>query len=239
MRTKVLLCAAALAASLASSMAQNVYSINVVGYVNVTLPAGKNYIVANPLDATMGGTVANGNTVSNLFDANTVSPIAVNDSVFSYNAAAGNYNTPIAYKTLGGAKWTGGTGPTTVINPGTSMVFANASASDAVVTFVGQVVQGPYTVATIPAKLGALLGSPVPIGGDITNSTTALGLVPTVNDAVLTFNSASGNYNSPSAWKTLGGKKWSPSITINPGQGFLYQNASASANVWTSNFTVQ
>jgi len=119
------------------------------------------------------------------------------------------------------------------------MIFANASASPAVITFAGQVVQGAYTVATVPAHLGALLGSPVPIGGDITNATTALGLVPTLNDAVVTFNGASGNYNSPSSWKTLGGKKWSPSITINPGQGFLYQNAGNAANTWVSNFTVQ
>jgi hypothetical protein len=38
MRTKTLLVAAVLAAGLATSMAQNVYSLNVVGYYNVTIP---------------------------------------------------------------------------------------------------------------------------------------------------------------------------------------------------------
>jgi len=52
MRTKVLLCAVALAASLASSMAQNVYSLNVVGYYNVTVPAGQFTLIANQLNTT-------------------------------------------------------------------------------------------------------------------------------------------------------------------------------------------
>src|SRR5262245_22309005 len=51
MRTKALLAAALLAAGVATSMAQssNVYSLNIVGYVNVSAPAG-NTILANPLD---------------------------------------------------------------------------------------------------------------------------------------------------------------------------------------------
>src|SRR5437763_128751 len=47
--TKVLLCAAALAAGVVSSMAQNVYSLNVVGYVNKTFTSGNYTLVANPL----------------------------------------------------------------------------------------------------------------------------------------------------------------------------------------------
>ena len=60
MRTKVLLCAAALAASLASSMAQNVYSLNVVGYYNVTIPQNGLYMIANQLNTT-------NNTLDNVF----------------------------------------------------------------------------------------------------------------------------------------------------------------------------
>src|SRR6266446_1325324 len=55
MRTKTLLAAAAmLAAGLASSMAQsNVYSLNVVGYVNKVMPSGGKYImISNPLNTT-------------------------------------------------------------------------------------------------------------------------------------------------------------------------------------------
>src|SRR5215813_4784313 len=56
MRTKALLCAAALAAGAVSSMAQsNVYSLNVVGYVNVPIAgagAGKFTFIANQLNTT-------------------------------------------------------------------------------------------------------------------------------------------------------------------------------------------
>src|SRR5437879_6035335 len=51
MRTKALLCCAALAAGLATSaVAQsNVFSLNIVGYVNTPLTTGFN-LIANPLD---------------------------------------------------------------------------------------------------------------------------------------------------------------------------------------------
>src|SRR5271166_2726177 len=53
MRTKTLLCMAALAAGVATSMAQsNVYSLNVVGYVNYPFTLGNYTLVSNPLDNT-------------------------------------------------------------------------------------------------------------------------------------------------------------------------------------------
>jgi hypothetical protein len=54
MRTKTLVCAAALAAGLATSaLAQsNVYSLNVVGYYNVTVPANTFVLVGNQLNTT-------------------------------------------------------------------------------------------------------------------------------------------------------------------------------------------
>src|ERR1700735_871929 len=60
MRTKTLLLTAALvAAGVASSMAQsNVYSLNVVGYVNVTVSPGYN-LVTTPLDDGAGDLLTN------------------------------------------------------------------------------------------------------------------------------------------------------------------------------------
>ena len=52
--------AAALAAGVISSQAQTVYSQNVVGYVNVSIPAGKLQMVANQLDT-------GSNTLDNVF----------------------------------------------------------------------------------------------------------------------------------------------------------------------------
>lgn len=51
MRTKTLLLTAALcAAGIATSLAQTVYSVNAVGYVNLTIPVGYS-MIANPLNA--------------------------------------------------------------------------------------------------------------------------------------------------------------------------------------------
>src|SRR5436305_926182 len=53
MRTKTLLCAAALAAGALTSMAQsNVYSLNVVGYYNLPLGANQKLMIANQLNTT-------------------------------------------------------------------------------------------------------------------------------------------------------------------------------------------
>jgi archaellum component FlaG (FlaF/FlaG flagellin family) len=233
MRTKVLLCAAAMAASLASSMAQNVYSLNVVGYVNVTLPAHQFSIVANPLDATLGGTVAGGNDLTNLFSATTMTGLAGGSTISTFVPSLNDYSAPITYSALS-KKW----GSTIPMPPGVGVLFLNNGAADAVVTFTGQVEQGTYNVASMASHTFNMVGSPVPIGGDVTNSTTVVGLAPGGGDTVSTFNSTANDFSAPSTWSALS-KKWSPTTTIAPGQGFLYLNNAATANNWVSNFTVQ
>ena len=98
--------AAALAASLASSMAQNVYSLNVVGYVNVTLPSHQFTAVANPLDASMGGTVATGNDITNLFNISTTPGLANGSTLAQFNSALSDYSASISYVALS-KKWGG------------------------------------------------------------------------------------------------------------------------------------
>ena len=122
--------------------------------------------------------------------------------------------------------------------PGKAALYYNAGASPTVVTFTGQVPQGTYNVATLNSLQFSLVGSPIPIGGDITNS--LVGLVPANGDTVATFNSAANNWNASSSYVGLS-KKWgsTASSTIGVGQGFLYYNASGSAKNWVSNFTVQ
>ena len=124
--------------------------------------------------------------------------------------------------------------------PGKAALFSNNGAADTVVTFTGQVPQGTYNVATLGSHQFSLVGSPIPIGGNITNSTTAVGLLPSNGDTIATFSSALNNYNAVTKWSGIT-KKWSTtaSSTIGVGQGFLYYNNGASANNWTSNFTVQ
>ena len=234
MRTKALLIAAALAARLASSMAQNVYSLNVVGYVNVTCKSKQFTGIANPLDASMGGTIATGNDMTNLLNIGTAPLLANNSTIAQFSSALNDYSAPVGYTALS-KKW----GSNFSMPPGKGALFYNNGNSDTVVTFTGQVPQGTYSVATLGSKQFSLVGSPIPIGGNITNSTTVVGLLPANNDTVATFNSSLNDWNAPSGYTALS-KKWgnTASATIGVGQAFLYYNNANTANSWVSNFTV-
>src|SRR5260370_42625696 len=94
MRTKALLCAAALAAGAVTSMAQsNVYSLNVVGYVNKSFQNGFFTLVCNPLD---DGTNTLGSILQNPPD---------NTQVFRWSVAAQDLSPTISTYSAAQAKW--------------------------------------------------------------------------------------------------------------------------------------
>ncbi|MEW6160390.1 MAG: hypothetical protein AB1813_23390 [Verrucomicrobiota bacterium] len=117
MRTKTLLLTAALsAAGLATSMAQ-VYSVNAVGYIKLTLPAGFT-MVANQL-----------NNADNKL--NTLFPGAgFGDTVFKFNPASG-FESSVFF-----GEWS----PNLTLNPGEGAFYQAGAASEAVL--VGEVPQG-------------------------------------------------------------------------------------------------
>jgi hypothetical protein len=162
MRKTLLIAAAALAASVISSQAQ-VYSQNIVGYVNTPVLNGYNAL-ATPLDA------SGGNSITNLIPAIVAGTY---DGSYLYVWAGTSYTTYYVDSTLGGIADAGdnnGVVPP-VINPGTGFFFASAVASNSV-TFAGTVhvdgagastnVVGVTTNALSGLKL---FGSTLPIGG--------------------------------------------------------------------------
>jgi hypothetical protein len=142
MRTKTaLLTAAALAAGVVASMAQNVYSVNVVGYVNKVIAPGFQ-MIANPLNA---GTNTLANVIPN--PPNGANFLRWNGSSFdTYTFFFGAWDNPDA--TL--APGEGG-----FINTDTQ--FTN--------TFVGEVMQGSLSNA-IPAGF-SIVSSQVPQSGNV------------------------------------------------------------------------
>jgi len=156
MRTKALLAAATmLAAGLATSLAQsNVYSLNVVGYVNKPLTAGFN-LIANPLN---NGT----NSLSSLFPS-----AGFGDTVFTYNPAGGTFTSSL---------YLGSWDPNLVIAPGQGFWYgANAAMTN---TFVGEVMQGSLTN---PIPLGfSLKSSQVPQADTLGNLNFPAGFGDTV-----------------------------------------------------------
>src|SRR5690242_13533819 len=99
MRTKALLGLAALAASAMGAYASNVYSLNVVGYINTTLHEGGN-VVAPQLD--LDGTGLN-NTVAGIFSSN----LPVNTKVYKWGGASWGAAANFGKDKSGNLVWSG------------------------------------------------------------------------------------------------------------------------------------
>jgi hypothetical protein len=228
MRTKTLLiAAAALVAGVISSEAQTVYSVNVVGYVNVPLVEGFN-LVSTPLDSDGTGT---NNTVIGLF----TNTLPVNSSVFVYNGAGYDIATYAANKAHTATNWTANPS----INPGkgywVSIPAGAYSGASSNFISVGTVLQGSLTNANIPGPGYTIVSSQVPITGAVQ---TNLNYIPTVNDSVFIYNGAGYDIYTYAANKAHTATNWSPSQpSITVGQGFWLNSQTGAP--WTNNFIVQ
>ncbi len=145
MRTKtLLLAAAAFAVGIGASVAQTVYSVNAVGYVNVNLKTGYN-LISNPLNGTNN-------------NLNTIIPVAPDNSLaIRWNPATQSFGGSDTYFDLGNPADNGWydqafAKTATTIAPGEGFfIFIPSPANDYVLTFVGEVPQGNLTNA-IPAN---------------------------------------------------------------------------------------
>ena len=159
MRTKALLGLAALAVGLSTSVAQNVYSLNVVGYVNVSLQANKLSFLSLPL------TPVDGNfNITNTIKLDDSQDFA---SLFRWAGTQWDPTVPAWIGTdLGGSGWS----PDMVISNGVG--FFIAASANSTLTFVGQVPQGALAY-NIPAGLSTIANQ-VPVstnfpGADVGN----------------------------------------------------------------------
>lgn len=207
-------------------MAQNVYSLNVVGYINLSFTNGYN-LIANQLD--VDGTLTN-NTLSTVFPTNL--PNLTKVSVFNPATASFNSSTWSA----SGLKWSGTAAAQALVNAGLApgagaFVFIPAAATlPQGITLVGNVVQGTHV---LPIQLGLQNVSFVaPISGGIQ---TVLGYSPTKLDKVQQFSPASQSYVS----RTWSGTAWSGGVepTLAVGES-VFINSKAATN-WSQTFTVQ
>ena len=142
MRTKALLSLSAIAASTVAAMAQsNVYSLNIVGYATVTIPAGYS-ILANPLST---GATNGANEIMTPIDG---------EQILTWNQATAGYNSVSYLSAFGG--WVddqlAAANPPS-LPPGVGFYFKNPNAATNI-TFAGQVVPNPGStnVTTWPAS---------------------------------------------------------------------------------------
>lgn len=213
MRTKVLLCLAALAAGVATSSAQ-VYSLNVVGYINVTVPANQYVLIANQLNNTPDNTIAN--VLANAQAGAIFQKLSGTLAAYVYDDLA------VAWTPDGNA----------TLNPGEGGFYKSPAATT--LTFVGEVMQGTLN-NTLPIGQYAIRSSMVPQAG-----TPASLLVPA--EAGDTLQVLAGTLQAYVYDDLLPG--WTPGDPNGPalgvGQSFFYKKAPTSTqSTWVRTFTVQ
>jgi hypothetical protein len=218
MRTKTLLLSAvALAAGVVASQAQNVYSANVVGYVNVTLAGNGGYtLIANPFDD------GNGNQLTNLIPS----------SVLPAGSQCLTWDSVLGYTTT--KRLAGGWNANPTLPPGIGFFIKNGTAGSVAVTntFVGSVIVQNGQSVTNPIVVNyTLQSSPIPYNGNIANSGTTTGDTNMnfggsllAGSQILTWDPVLGYTTT----KRLAGA-WNGTVTIAPGQGFFLRNNNGSA----------
>jgi hypothetical protein len=213
--------ATALAAGIVTSQAQ-VYSQNIVGYVNATLPGGYTLLVS-PLSP------------NSTNDAESVLPaLAPGDTLLIWNG--GGYNVDL----YGGpGQWFDGNTYASIavptLAPGQGFFYENTGSAKTN-TFVGTV---QLTNSTVLAGGYTLVGSTAPISDFVDSTNINLPLVP--GDTLLLWNGGGYNvdlYGGPGQW--FDGNTYSAIAdpTVGVAQGFFYENT-GSAKTWTQNVVVQ
>jgi len=249
MRTKTLLLSALLGSlGSVSVMAQtNVYSLNAVGYINVTCPVGFN-IVSCPLidgDNTVGTVLNNASGALTGCDVYFWAP----GSGYSEDSARTVGTTRNDTTNVNG--WLGN--GTNVATPGVGFWFENNTSSTLTLTFVGTV---PTGAITNPLVYGFnLVGSvvPLPAGADLVSNTLSSFTNYNYGDVVYTYDptqppataytefasalpgtrgTITNSYKD--SWRAPGDP-----IVPNVGQGFWYENNTAATTVnWVEDYNV-
>lgn len=208
MRTKALLVAAVLAAGLATSMAQNVYSLNVVGYYNVTVPANGFAMIANQF-----------NTADNKISALIPNP-PLGTSLFKFDAG---YTTYIfdefdeVWMPNGDA----------TLNPGEGAFIKNVTGSPMTLTFVGEVPQGELQ-SDLPAGF-SIRSSMVPQAGA---ATSVLGFPAQPGDSIFKYADGYTTYIFDEFDEV-----WLPNDPV-IGVGEAFFTKKINAGNWARNFSV-
>lgn len=215
-------------AGVVSAVAQNVYSVNVVGYMTLTLGPGFS-LIANQLDNVPG---PGNDLATNVFGAG---PFPANAKIYKYNASLGSYEI-LTWVTVPTQRWNPTSlAQTMTMEPGEGVFFQNPSANPLTVTFVGEVMQSKGSPLVNPVGVGFdIYSTMVPQQGGIT---TVHNFQANPNERIWRYNPATGSYSSAS-WVTVPTPRWNPSEpVINVGEAFFIQ--STAARDWTRMFDVQ
>lgn len=224
MRTKTLaIAAAALAAGVISSQAQtsNVYSANIVGYVNYTFASGFNTL-ASVFDAKPD------NHFSNFF---TNSVIPDNTTILIWDPTIQDFATDTPQYVAASGVWV----PDAILNPGQSCFVLNF-ADPFTNTFVGEVKMGNVTNVIYPGFNA--IASTVPIGG--LTGTVLTNLPASDNDTILRFDPVTQDFFTDTPQYVAASGAWIPDATWNVGEGMYYLSFQTTPTTnWVRSFNAQ
>jgi hypothetical protein len=237
-------------------MAQ-VYSLNAVGYINITLVPGLSQI-SDQLYATNGQPNYISPTLDSQIGTNPGFAVGSGSRIYKYVQASESYDiwsvtagTQAAYAAGGIPEkaLSGVPASTVTLNPGEAIWFYNPAPTNLTLTFVGTVPATNSTTLGLTNVLSAgstagsglqMVSSIVPVAGQLD---TVLGVVPSTGDYAYVWQSGSQSYD---IFKWTAGATWkvvvstgltAPSVSV--GQGFWYQvNTASSTNNWTQYFGV-
>jgi len=237
MRTKALLCAAGLlVAGAATSMAQNVYSLNVVGYINTAFTNGFN-MWANQLD--LDGTGIN-NTVTNVFGTN----MPVQTRVYAFNPATQTYFNTATY--AGNGNWLSGAAVKPGLQPGSGvwvqLPTGQGTPTPLTVTFTGNVLQGNHAIPVVGAQPNkfqiASLTTPTSVG--IETGLLAPGqpaAYPAQTSDAVYFYNAIGKAYFPTRTRTPTAGSWLNNEPV-PAIAQAFWLSARGSKTWNQNYTV-
>jgi hypothetical protein len=216
MRTKTILLAAVLSAAGAATSQAQVYSVNAVGYVNVSV-TNTFQLVANQLNAA-------DSKISTILPAP-----PEGTQVFTWNGAGFDtfeFIAVLGWFPNGDATLTPG-GGAFIRNPA-----ANPATAPIVITFVGEVPQGALSN---PLPLGfSIKSSQVPQDGTLdTGAATSLNFPATAGDQV--FKWTGSGYDTYEFIDVVGWFPAAPAVKV--GEAF-FVNKVGTAGTWTRTFTV-
>jgi hypothetical protein len=219
MRTKTLLLTAALAAAGAATSMAQVYSVNMVGYINQAIPAGFS-MVANHLNHSPD------NSLESIF--NTAAGVPDGVEIYKFRPSDGGYT----YKVYDTGAWFGDAG-TVTLNPGEGMWLNAPSAWTQ--TFVGEVAL--TTSVAVPVGF-QIYGSALPQSLRLDGAPpAALGFPIGDGDAIYRWNGTTFVYQVFDTGAWFGDTSTPPAPNV--GEAFWIQRDAANgASSWNRTFTV-
>jgi len=186
-----------------------VYSVNAVGYINITVPAGKFALAANQLNAGSNKIIE-------------VIPTASEGTiVFRYSAGSGFVGNGYEF-----GAWSI---TDMVLPPGVGFFIQNNTAAAQTFTFVGEVPQGNLSTA-LSAGLN-LAASQVPQAGKLG---TDLGYTAAEGDIVYQWDIDGQKYKAPNGYEFGSWSLGEPTVAV--GEGFFLQKGAAAT--WARTFSV-